>query len=55
MFMKPFRQGYANAERNHYQSRTKRKEGELSVDYNPKKKKLNDNGVGEYVDYEEVD
>lgn len=58
MFLKPFRQGYANAGRNKnnsYRPYTRGKEGDVSIDYNPSKKKTNDQGIGEYVDYEEVD
>ena len=61
-FLKPFREGYANASRqqnqqrqNNYQNQKRKSEGEVSIDFRPSKGKTNDNGIGEYVDYEEVD
>tara|TARA_R110002124_G_scaffold272540_4_gene441736 strand:+ start:91 stop:336 length:246 start_codon:yes stop_codon:yes gene_type:complete len=60
--LRPFRQGYANGSRQQHQNRTRnyqrndpKKEGEVSIDYQPSKGKTNDKGIGEYVDYEEVD
>lgn len=60
--LKPFRQGYANASRQQNQQRSNnnrhqnpKSEGEVSIDFNPSKGKTNDRGIGEYVDYEEVD
>lgn len=60
--LRPFRQGYANANRqqnqqgsNNYQSPNRKSEGEVSIDFRPSKGKANDKGIGEYVDYEEVD
>lgn len=62
MVLKPFRQGYANASRqqsqqrsNNYQDQNRKSEGEVSIDFHPAKGKTNDKGIGEYVDYEEVD
>jgi len=34
---------------------TQRKEGEVSIDKEPKKNKSSNKDVGEYVDYEEID
>ncbi len=33
----------------------RKKEGEINIDYMPKKKKVVDKDSGDYVDYEEVD
>lgn len=62
MVLKPFRQGFANASRQQNQQRSNtnnrqnpKREGEVSIDFNPSKGKANDKGIGEYVDYEEVD
>lgn len=61
-FLKPFREGFANASRQHdqqrrnnYEGKNRKSEGEVSIDYRPSKEKTNDTGIGEYVDYEEVD
>lgn len=58
MILRPFREGYANMHReksNRSDNYSNKKEGEVSIDYNPSNKKAKDKGIGEYVDYEEVD
>jgi hypothetical protein len=59
LFIRPFRQGFVNnggsTQKSRGQSRSHQKEGDISIDYDPRKNKRKDNGVGEYIDYEEVD
>tara|TARA_R110001592_G_scaffold37720_2_gene125476 strand:+ start:8484 stop:8747 length:264 start_codon:yes stop_codon:yes gene_type:complete len=58
LVIRPFREGMQS----HGQARnasteranTARQEGEVSVTYDPKQSQARDNGVGEYIDYEEV-
>lgn len=58
LFLKPFRQGYAQGGRGQNQPNWKnpfsQKEGDVTITYNPEKNKKDKGGVGEYVDYEEV-
>ncbi len=58
IFIRPFKQGYANgdprrkAQANSFER--KKKEGEVSISFDPRKDRRNGDQVGEYVDYEEV-
>lgn len=36
-------------------SKKQRREGDVTIEYEPKKGKSSDNSVGEYVDFEEID
>lgn len=45
--------GNKNQKRNNFSNRA-RKEGEVTIDYIPKKDKKIDKETGDYVDYEEV-
>jgi hypothetical protein len=58
LFVKPFKQGYAAGNNpGNGQQRWKnpfQKEGDVTVITDRKERKLKDDGVGDYVDYEEV-
>jgi hypothetical protein len=58
LFLKPFRQGYAQGGESQSGGRGFRnpfqKEGDVTILSKPNKKKMKDDGVGDYVDYEEV-
>ena len=58
LFLKPFRQGYAQGERKTsnkgWKDPFKKNEGDVTITYNPEKEKDNKGKIGEYVDYEEV-
>lgn len=57
LFVKPFREGYAQSQQGRGGQRWKnpfQKEGEVTIIANPKNRKIKDEGVGDYVDYEEV-
>ena len=55
LFVRPFKQGYAGE--SGQQARWKnpfQKEGDVTIVSNKKDQKLKDDGVGDYIDYEEV-
>lgn len=58
IFVKPFKQGYANGGTNGKKGNSpfgRNEEGKVTISFNPyKKKKDDDHGVGEYIDYEEI-
>ena len=61
LFVKPFREGYGagNPGGGHKQGNwnnpfNRKKEGEVTISYNPNKSQKEDKKVGEYVDYEDV-
>jgi len=57
LFVKPFKQGYGGQGRrrpNAGPHTQQRKEGDVTISYDPRKQKGHSQGVGEYVDYEEV-
>lgn len=56
VLLKPFREGYADGDQkrggfNPFQSK---KEGDVSIKFDPRKGKKGSKEIGEYVDYEEV-
>lgn len=56
LVIRPFREGMQSRgqARNASTERANSQEGEVSVTYDPEQNKSHDNGVGEYIDYEEV-
>lgn len=57
VFVKPFRQGFDQADsrqKRDAQGKRNTREGDISITYDPRKHQRNNDGVGEYVDYEEV-
>ncbi len=51
----PFTKGYQNQRSNQgSNSKSPKREGEVSIEFDPQKSKSKEHSVGEYVDYEEV-
>lgn len=57
VLLRPFREGYANGgqrSRGGFNPFQRKDEGDVSVEYDPRKDKKPHHEIGEYVDYEEV-
>lgn len=57
IFLRPFKEGYANGgqrNRGGFNPFQNKREGEVSINYDPRKDEKPHKQVGEYVDYEEV-
>ncbi len=57
VFLKPFREGYANAgqrPKGGFNPFQKKAEGDVSINYDPRKDTNPTHEIGEYVDYEEI-
>lgn len=58
LFVKPFKQGYGSQQGRRSAdpntNRKQRKEGDVTITYDPQKRRGDNQSLGEYVDYEEV-
>lgn len=54
IFVKPFKEGYANGGNRSKSPFGRNEEGKVTISFNPNKKRKDDHGVGEYIDYEEI-
>ncbi len=55
IFLRPFREGYANGGNPRSANPFgQKRQGNITVTYNPEKGRKDNKSVGEYIDYEEV-